>query len=213
MTTSKDFLQKLMDVFAKTPNSIFGKLFAILAEQIRQVEETHERIQAWRDIDEAQGTTLDNIGTIVNQPRGVATDEVYRILLKSKIARNLSTGDINTIIRILALALSTDPSKIEIKETWNDPVDPEPAGISIIRLPIEAINQAGMPPGQFVRLVQKTVVAGVRVREIELTGTFEFASGSETEVDENRGFSNLEGTIGGTLGYAYTPSDDSDLPI
>ncbi|MCM3143031.1 hypothetical protein [Brevibacillus sp. MER 51] len=213
MITTNDFLQKLMDVFEKNPTSILGKLFSILSEQIRQVEETHDRIRAWRDIDEAQGTTLDNIGTIVNQPRGVATDEVYRILLKSKIARNLSTGDINTIIRILALALSTDPSKIEIKETWNDPVDPEPAGISIIRLPIEAINQAGMPPGQFVRLVQKTVVAGVRVREIELTGTFEFASGSETEVDENRGFSNLEGTIGGTLGYAYTPSDDSDLPI
>ncbi|MGF9907888.1 hypothetical protein [Brevibacillus porteri] len=213
MITTNDFIKKLMDVFAKNPNSNLGKLFAILSEQIRQVEETHERIQAWRDIDEAQGTTLDNIGTIVNQPRGVATDEVYRILLKSKIARNLSTGDINTIIRILALALSTDPSTIEIKETWNDPVDPEPAGISIIRLPIEAINQAGMPPGQFVRLVQKTVVAGVRVREIELTGTFEFASGSETEVDENHGFSNLEGTIGGTLGYAYTPSDDSDLPI
>ncbi|MED1784228.1 hypothetical protein P4V43_20615 [Brevibacillus fortis] len=213
MITTNDFLQKLMDVFVKNPNSILGKLFTILTEQIQQVEETHDRIQAWRDIDEAQGTTLDNIGTIVNQPRGVATDEVYRILLKSKIARNLSTGDINTIIRILALALSTDPSKIEIKETWNDPVDPEPAGISIIRLPIEAINQAGMPPGQFVRLVQKTVVAGVRVREIELTGTFEFASGSETEVDENRGFSNLEGTIGGTLGYAYVPADDSDLPI
>ncbi|GED69381.1 hypothetical protein BRE01_30830 [Brevibacillus reuszeri] len=213
MITAKDFLRKLTDVFTKRPNSNLGKLFTILADQIRQLEETHDRIRAWRDIDQAEGTTLDKIGTIVNQPRGVATDEVYRILLKSKIARNLSTGDINTIIRILSLALSTDPSNIEIKETWNDPVDPEPAGISVIKLPIEAINQAGLPPGQFVRMVQKTVVAGVRVREIELTGTFEFASGSETEIDVNRGFSNLEGTSGGTLGYAYTPSDDTDLPI
>lgn len=213
MITAKGIISKLTDVLTKNPSSNIGKLLAILADQLRQLEETHDRIRAWRDIDEAKGTTLDKIGTIVNQPRGVATDEVYRILIKSKIARNLSTGDINTIIQVLSVALNTDPSEIQIKEAWSDPVEPEPAALSVIQLPLESINKSGLSPRQFARMVQKTVLAGVRVREIELAGTFQFASGTETEVDDKSGFANLEGTVGGTLGYAYTPADDPDLPI
>jgi len=213
MITLADVIRRLTDVFAKAPNSNLGKLLGIMTEQLQALEEAQNRTRAWRDIDQAAGTTLDRIGGNVVQPRGVATDEVYRILIKSKIARNLSTGDINTIIRVLSTALDCAPSEVRIKELYDDPVAPEPAAISIIQVPLARINEVGMSPYQFGRIVQRTVAAGVRVGVIELTGTFAFASGGESEMDDDAGFGDVAGTIGGYLGAAYAPATDEDLPI
>lgn len=213
MINVESMLKRLSDKFTKDPTSNIGKLLSILAEQLRAVEQTFERIRDWRDIDVAEGTTLDKIGTIVNQSRGAATDEVYRILIKSKIARNLSTGDINTIIGVLSTALNCEPSEIEIKELYSDPIDPEPATISLIKLPLQSVNEAGISPIQFARIIQQTVAAGVRVGVIEMTGTFQFASGSTTESSPAAGFSNDVGSTGGYFGAAYSPGDDPDLPI
>lgn len=205
-------LKRLTDVYNKNPNSNIGKIISIVASQMDYLTSTFERIERWRGIDEARGTTLDNIGKNVDQLRGQTSDEVYRILIKSKIARNLSTGDINTIINILALSIDTDPSEIRIQETWNDPEDPEPAGIKLIQVPISRLNEVGMTGTQFGRIVSLTVAAGVHVREIDLQGTFEFGSINE-EVDYEKGFGNIDQTIGGYLGSLYQPANDIDVPV
>lgn len=210
----KELLSRLTDVYRKDTQSNIGKLMAIFAHELERLQATQQRVKAWRDIDLAEGTTLDRIGANVVQSRGVATDEIYRILIKSKIARNLSQGDINTIIRVLSTALNVRPSEIKIAEKYNDPNDPEPAAISIIQLPLARINAVGMSAYQFARIVQRTVAAGVRVGIIELTGTFAFSSlPNEIEVDDKAGFSDDNGSIGGYLGAMYDPADDVDLPI
>lgn len=206
-------IERLTDNYNKDPESKVGKLIRLLAEQLEDLQQTFRRIEEWRDIDRAEGQTLDRIGKVVIQQRGVATDEVYRILLKSKIARNLSTGDINTIIRVLAVALDVDYSEITIEELYNDPLEPEPAAIKVIQLPLKRINEAGMSPQHFAQIVQRTVAAGVRVGIIELTGTFEFSSGDEVEMDQGAGFSNEEQMIGGYFGYVYSPGEVAELPI
>lgn len=181
MITTQDIIKRLTDVFTKNPASNLGKLCAIMAEQISKIQETSERIQQWRDIDQAQGKTLDLIGSNVGQPRGITKDEIYRVLIKSRIARNLSTADINTIIRVLAVALNADYSQIKIREMHSDPTEPQPAAIKIIELPLDKINEAGLSPNQFGRIVKRTVAAGVSVGVIELTGTFSFGD-QEPEV-------------------------------
>jgi len=212
MITVQDMLWRLTDVFRKDPESNVGKLMAIFADQLQKLEQTVQRVEQWRDIDQAKGTTLDRIGENVGQPRGVATDEIYRILIKSKIARNLSKGDINTIITVLSTALDTDPSEIKIVELYNDPIEPEPAAISLIQLPLQRINEVGMHPAQFARIVQRTVAAGVRVGVIELVGTFEYGAIGDPP-DPDKGFADIDQTFGGTLGAAYSPGDVPDLPI
>ncbi|MCY7484442.1 hypothetical protein [Paenibacillus alvei] len=208
----KDVVSRLTDVFTKSPNSNIGKLMSIMAGQLRKVQETQARIQEWRDIDKAEGVTLDRLGHNIVQPRGVATDEQYRILLKSKIARNFSQGDINTIIQVLATALDTEFKNIKITELYNDPIAPEPAAISLIQLPLDRINAVGIDPVQFARIVQKTVAAGVRVGVIEMTGTFAFGATETGEIDADAGFTDGNGN-GGTLGAVYAPGTDQILPI
>ncbi|MCZ8518894.1 hypothetical protein [Paenibacillus caseinilyticus] len=214
MIQVKDIVKRLTDVFTKGPNSNLGKLLAIMAGQLQAYEEAQNRVHDWREIDQARGSTLDRIGQMVQQPRGVASDSVYRIMLKSKIAQNLSEGDINTIIRVLSIALNVDPSEIRIREEYTAAVDPEPAAISITKLPLATLNAAGMTLNQFARVVQRTVAAGVRVGVIELEGTFSFSSDYDSsETDNSAGFGDIEGTIGGYLGAAYSPEEEDELPI
>lgn len=209
----KDMLSRFADVFNKNPNSNIGKLIGILYGQMDELNTSLEKVREWRDIDKAQGTTLDRIGQNVIQPRGAATDEVYRVLLKSKIARNLSKTDINTIIRVLALALNCDYTDIRIQEKFNATIDPEPAALSLIRVPIKRLNEVGMSPRQFAQIIQKTVAAGVKVAQVELAGTFKLASVYDQLNNDPVGLGNIEMTLGGSLGEVYVPGNDYGLPI
>ncbi len=134
MFSTQSIVKRLSDYFDKTPDSNISKLMSIFAAEAKEVKATNDRIRQWRNIDDAEGDGLDLIGQNVNQPRGIATDEVYRILLKSKIARNLSDGTIDMIIQVLAILLSVDHKMIKIKEKWNDSEEPEPAAIKVIEL-------------------------------------------------------------------------------
>ncbi|CAH1190282.1 hypothetical protein PAECIP111893_00256 [Paenibacillus plantiphilus] len=207
-----NMIKRLMDVFAKRPDSNVSKLLAIIRDEMAKVDETQQRMTLWKDIDQAEGTTLDQIGRNVVQPRGAATDEVYRILIKSKIARNLSKGDINTVIRVIAVAVSAPLNEIEIREKFNDPIDPEPATLSLMRLPLDRVNASGISLQQFARIIQRTVAAGVRVDAVELAGTFAFgAIGDESDPDS--GFADILQNTGGRLGAVLQPGEDTDLPI
>lgn len=211
MYESKEILSKLADHFKKTPDSNIGKLLTIFSEQLKVLEITNNRIREWKDINNAKGYGLDVIGRELNQPRGTSTDEIYRVLLKSKNARNRSNGDINTMISVLALALNTEPSNILIQEQWNDPIDPQEAAISLIELPIKQLNEVGLDPSQFASIVKRTAAAGVKVSAIELTGTFEF--GSTLTTDAEKGFSDIDGTTGGYFGAVFNSGQNQELPL
>jgi hypothetical protein len=208
-----DMLRRLTDNYDKDPQSNIGKLMSILNIQLNDLLQTLDTMEKWRDIDLAQGSTLDGIGQNVAQPRGAASDQVYRILIKSKIARNLSRGDINTVIRVIALAVNAQHSEIEIHEKFTDPLEPEPAAISLLRLPLSRISDSEIDLRQFARIIQKTVAAGVRVDAVELQGTFSFSSVSDVELDSAAGFADIDQLTGGTLGAVFTPALETDLPI
>lgn len=209
----KTMLRRFTDVYNKDPNSNLGRLIGILHGQLAAVEATFERTREWKSIDAAEGVGLDRIGENIVQPRGAATDEVYRVLLKSKIARNLSTSDINTIIRVLALALDAAPNEVKIRPKWADPDDPEPAALSLIQVPIRRLNEVGMSPFQFGQIIQQTVAAGVRVAQIELAGTFRLSPKYAEVVKGTTGLADDAMTRGGRLGEVYVPGEDYALPI
>ncbi|GAC41694.1 hypothetical protein [Paenibacillus popilliae] len=211
MTLLQDLISRLTDVYRKDEGSNIGKLMSIIAAELERLQDTQQRMLTWRDIDKAEGTTLDRIGTNVVQPRGAASDDVYRVLLKSKIARNLSKGDIDTVIRVISVAVGAPYSEIEICEKYTDPVEPEPAAISLMRLPLDRVNASGISLEQFACIIQRTVAAGVRVDAVELAGTFSFGAIGDS-ADPASGFADLVQTTGGRLG-AVLQGDDNDLPI
>lgn len=204
-------LRRLTDAYAKDPDSNVGRLLAIAATEIDQLRVTIERVGEWHDIDNAEGATLDRIGYDIQQWRGQATDPVYRILIRSKIARNLSDGSINVMIRVLAVTLNTDEAEITVRPLWAD-VDPEPAAV-FVSVPAQLLNAVGLSLAQFGRICNKIVAAGVRAHVL-FQGTFQLSSQVDAvELDSEKGLADLEQTIGGTLGAVYDPEYDPDLPL
>ncbi|HBK84444.1 MAG TPA: hypothetical protein DDZ53_00265 [Firmicutes bacterium] len=206
-------VEMLTDNYNKDPDSNISKLLAIVEAEHDELLEALRVVEEWQDLDRAMGRALDRIGFDVQQFRGLATDEVYRILIKSRIARNASDGTINTIIRVLSMALDIDPTDIGIIETYNAP-DPEPAALSVIKAPLGGLLRTGLTGQQLGLMIAKTAAGGVGVKSVELYGTFQFSSIADTlETDPGKGFANIDMTTGGTLGLAYNPSADIEFPL
>ncbi|NMF14809.1 hypothetical protein [Bacillus altitudinis] len=207
----KDLVSKLTDAFQKDEKSNIGKLFLIVDEQLTAARKTLTTAEKWRDIDNAKGRGLDLIGDNVAQNRGRATDEIYRVLIRGKVARNISDGTTNRIIEALAKTLNCAYEEINIYTMKEDNED-EPTAIIVKKAPLEALNKIGMSATQFSSIVQKTVAAGVRVAYINLNGTFSFSSIPDEIETSQFGFSS-DGIDGGTLGGIFEPEDDYPLPI
>ncbi|HHV41344.1 MAG TPA: DUF2612 domain-containing protein [Clostridiaceae bacterium] len=210
----KYLIEKLTDNYSKSPKSNIGKLFKLAIDELTEIKDTLQKIEDWRDVDKAEGYGLDRIGFNARQFRGMAPDEIYRVLIKSRIARNRSDGSINTIIRVLSMALDTDPSELKIVEGYTDPIEPEPASIKVMELPIKRILDIGMTAEQFARMAAKTTAAGVGVKEIQMYGTFQLSiMPAELEVDPDTGLSDIDMRQGGELGMIYQPVDDIEFPL
>ncbi|MCY8103426.1 hypothetical protein [Bacillus mojavensis] len=207
----KDLIGKLADAFLKDEKSNIGKLFLIVDEQLTALKSALITAENWRDIDAAKGKALDLLGDNVSQDRGRATDEIYRVLIRGKVARNVSDGTTNRIIEALAKTLNCKPSEIHIVSSKENNED-EPAAIIVKKASIEALSKVGMSATQFSNIVQKTVAAGVRVAYVDLNGTFRFSSSANSIETSQYGFS-TDGTDGGTLGGIFQPEDDYPLPI
>jgi hypothetical protein len=211
MNILNDMIRRLTDNYKKDSESNIGKLLNIVASELEDTKEAINKTGLYRDIDQAAGATLDRIGLNVQQFRGQATDPVYRILIKSKISRNLSDGSINTLIRVLSITLDINPNQIQVRELWQD-ATPEPAAL-FLNVPSESLNAVGFSLIQFGRLVNRIVAAGVKANVL-LQGTFSFSSiEKESEFDEDKGFTDLDQIVGGYLGTVYDPANDPDLPL
>lgn len=207
-------MRSLTESYTKNPNSNVGKLILLVSGQIEDLDETLKKVETWRDINQAEGETLDLIAANVGQLRGLATDEVLRILIRARVARNVSDGTMDGVINSLAVTLNTTPDKFGIKELYNDSLTPEPAAIVITGLPIEVINQSGMSAVQFGKITQRVVASGVRVAAIDLSGTFSFSSQYDvSETDMATGFAPTTQATGGTLSGSFDPDDEIVLPI
>lgn len=210
MSIYKDMIRKLTDVFTKNENSNIGKILLIASEQIDQLNDAFTTIEDWRDINQAEGATLDAIGHNVGQQRGKASDEIMRILIKARVARNNSDGTFNKMIDALARALQTEPSTIKMRALY---AEGEPAAIIIEGIPYSQLNKAGMTLEQFGFIAQKVAAAGVRVASIDIKGTFSFSSQANVSETSALGFAPVDQSSGGTLGAAYDPKEEITLPI
>ncbi|KZE66998.1 hypothetical protein AWM68_19855 [Fictibacillus phosphorivorans] len=211
MSVYTDIIRKLPDLFTKKSDSNVGKMVLLLSEQIDTLNVTFSKIESWRDINLAEGSTLDMIGENSGQRRGQATDEIMRVLIKARIARNSSDGTFNSVIYALARSINADPTKIKIRALYEEN---DPAAVVIEGVPLAELNKVGMTAVQFGYIAQKVVAAGIRVAAVDLRGTFGFSSQNNVlETNTETGFAPLDQSRGGTLGATFEPDQTLQLPI
>lgn len=111
----QSMLKRLTDNYAQKEDSNIGKILKIIADEMNEIETAFLEIQNSRDIDQTEGATLDRVGTNVQQLRGAVSDDIYRVLIKAKIKRNISDGGIETMIDIISFILNIDTTLQVIK--------------------------------------------------------------------------------------------------
>lgn len=206
MAEADDSLLRAPHTYSKELQSIWGKLLCILTGEIDRLKNLAADIRLVRDIDQTNGTNLDLIGANVQQERGKVSDPLYRVLIKTKIARNINEGNINNLISVISLALGCQEEEVLIRERWElNP--PKPAGL-VIEVPCAALNAIGMTPEQFTSLMDRMVATGIGVAAL-YAGSFSFSGvPDQPENDPEFGFDR------GVLGAYFSLNDGGDeLPL
>lgn len=82
-----------------------------------EILETLTKLEAYRDIDEAAGFTLDKAGKNVLELRDGRDDDTFRQSIKIKIASSLSAGTIEDVITICEILFGDH--FLSVQETWD----------------------------------------------------------------------------------------------
>ena len=200
-------LDRLTDNYNKSPDGNIGKWYQIITRELEEVERAFKDIKEYQDMDKAVDRTLDHIGKNVLEYRNTADDNLYRLLIKTKIIANLSKGDIETINEVASVLLGD--GFIGISETWNDSsYNNEPAGLVLKMknkantLPFSAIDRV-IAGGVGIKWVlefkqdesdiyiasvvlsgEETTIYPYRVTELEARTKVNIALGYNTSVEE-----------------------------
>jgi len=147
-------LARLTGAYDKEPTSFIGRLFQLFAVMLWGIEDTLHIIAAWRDVDNAKGTTLDKIGRGFGVLRDGASDRFYRLMIKTKITALLSGGDVDTVILATSVLFGVAPEQVEVQELF-------PAKCLVILnendLEQEYIDNAA----QTAAIIKRVIAAGV----------------------------------------------------
>lgn len=197
--------KNLPDAYRKDNGSNNAKILEIEHDASSVLREAVQGIADSLDINKAYGKTLDLYGELLGQRRGIATDEQYRVLLKNKIQRNFTNADMNSIIRAICTTFDCNPTELLLYE-------PEPCVVSIEGLPIHKLAESNIDINTAIAIVTELLPAGILVEAVSFAGTFEFSGDAELVYDEQKGFGDIEQTIGGTLGLV-ADSDSGLLPV
>jgi hypothetical protein len=149
MSFFEQMIEKITDVYNKSPLSNISKIIQLISDELDKIKETLDTSEKWRDIDQAEGKTLDLIGQNVGQPRNNLSDEEFRLQIKTKIKANTSKGDIETINEVGRLLLGD--RFVRVREGWTLPTD-YPITPQEAKLLITVLSGKGIPFAEFDRI-------------------------------------------------------------
>lgn len=128
MSFAEDMLDMLTSAYNRTdrariaagqrPETNIGKLFYLSGWGFDLIKSQAEKVRLWDDIDMAIGQTLDRIGANYGVPRGEASDEIYRIMIKVKILAMLAAGNLDTLIYAAASLFDVNPEDVQADEIY-----------------------------------------------------------------------------------------------
>ncbi len=116
--TAQDQLTRLPDSYTKEPGSVIHRILEIDGIDRDTLKNVLETVCSWRALNNAEGVTLDLIGTELGVERGRFTDIEYRRRLTVRIASLLSNGEINRVNEVLDALMGK--AFIGLQEGWTE---------------------------------------------------------------------------------------------
>lgn len=127
--TTDQLIAEISDHWVKDPRGNMYKLIDTYNSGFEQISDMADKVERWRAIQDAEGTTLDLFGQDINTSRPTREDDPYRFLIRLKILLSRAQGTIPSIVHITSTALGTDkgikiwhlaePRHIGIRLPWD----------------------------------------------------------------------------------------------
>jgi len=77
------------------------KIIEVAMEQVQELENVFADMYFLTMLEQAEGNQLDMLGAIAGEPRNGTSDDIYRILVKSRIIANRSSGCADTLLDLV----------------------------------------------------------------------------------------------------------------
>lgn len=205
----KNSAYKLPDSYRKDKDSNNYKLLELTGQQANDLKKDFRAIYDCLDLDTVTGRTLDLYGLMLDQKRGLLNDTQYRYILYTAIGRNIGQGTYDSVMDIIVRMFNTEHGQVTLDDFELSEVD-KPCKVRLTRFPLFVLINAGFSSKQAVQMIESLLPICVTIEADNFEGTFEF-SDVDDEYDENRGFGNIEQTIGGYVGLFL--GDDEKIPV
>lgn len=194
------YVKKLPDAYDKRPESNNNKLLQINEVAVKVLYADISEVVGMLDLDNAFGKILDDYGEMLGLYRGTLNDKQYRAVIKANIAANISKSDYMSVMHGLDYIFGK--GNMQISE-----VADSIATVRLKDMPYENLLETGLNADQIKELTKKLLAVGVQIEASYFWGTFEFGSIPE-EYDPNKGWGNIEQTVGGYLGTVVSGITD-----
>ncbi len=106
--TTDQLLAEISDHWVKDPRGNMYKLIDSYNTPLEQISDMANKVEKWRAIADAEGTTLDLFGKDIKTARPTKEDDPYRFLIRLKYLLAKAQGTIPSIVKIVSTALGTD---------------------------------------------------------------------------------------------------------
>lgn len=149
--TTEQLLAEISDYWEKAPDSNMYKLIDSFNAPFEMIDTNAEKVERWRALKDAKGTTLDLFGEDIQTYRPSQDDDDYRFLIHIMELLSRAQGTIPSIVKITTSALETDNKGFKIWKT----------GIRHIgmQIPFDAVKSPAMEKF-IIRNLQKMLAMG-----------------------------------------------------
>lgn len=159
-----DLLNELPISLAYEEGTKNAKLLSLYADGMVDTLKLIQKIDDWRNIDNAEGVALDMIGNDRGVYRNGADDAFYRFEIKTKQLQRITDGTYNSLIKLVCDALSAEYSEVNVRPMYESTGEPDV--VEITNIPGHYIDDKRKENLLFSRL-QSSVDAGIRLTNVE----------------------------------------------
>jgi hypothetical protein len=194
LTRVSDTIKALLYQFEGQPN--MAAIAASYGVQFQELEDVFFDLYLLRALATATGEQLNQIGIIVDEPRGDKDDDNYRAAIYGRIALNRSHGRIEDIIDSMTAILDNTYVIRELGNLYS--LDTSHIAVMVT---LEDAKPSAIDATTFNDALQKIKPGGVHAHfhysDYDNDDTFTFADGDVEQTDADKGWGNDSETAGG----------------
>ena len=149
------------------------KFFSWLFDYTLQIYSNEQMIEQWKDVNNAKGKALDDMGKNYGEYRGEADDDFFRFMIKARILSSRSKATANDIINVIAQSLNLDKTRISLqsnRQYLNGQFTGIPYSISLKNLPL-SFTTSDFEKRYLLRTIENASAAGIDIKDISFLDT------------------------------------------